>query len=43
MDVHLRVRAAFFDRNVWVALLTPQGRWDRQLTDVPETEIRGLR
>ncbi len=24
-------------------LPTPQGRWDRQLRDMPETEIRGLR
>jgi len=24
-------------------LPTPQGRWDRQLRDKPETEIRGLR
>ena len=23
-------------------LPTPQGRWDRQLRDMPETDIRGL-
>jgi hypothetical protein len=42
---YFRVRAALFDHTVRGALSPPytSRRWDRQLRDKPETEIRGLR
>jgi hypothetical protein len=42
---HFRVRAALFHHTVRGALSPPHTsrRWDRQLRDKPETEIRGLR
>jgi hypothetical protein len=43
--IYFRVRAALFDHTVRGALSPPHTsrRWDRQLRDKPETEIRGLR
>jgi len=43
--LYFRVRAASFDHTARGALSPPRTsrRWDRQLRDKPETEIRGLR
>ncbi len=41
INPYFRVRAAFFDHTVRGALSPPHTsrRWDRQLRDMPETEI----
>ncbi len=41
--MYFRVRAATTLFGVPSPFPTPQGRWDQQLRDISETEIRGLR